>query len=348
MYFIRNLFILFILILLGDIAYSIFSCVFTRRKMMKGIRITNGQISGVDTSCADSTQLRFPLKKYTSINGELMLCFIILCIEEISKIYAFFHNRLPIGFDIYDSLVTVEKKTINEFCVIHIALLLILLWSVFIIANNLFHTPNIQFDREGCLINSKKAEESILFRAGFLLIINATFIGVMGYILYIVYHILNIDIYAPITFLILFIVIDIFAVSVMKNKKNISFVSRVLEFLPTFPTSFHRIKDKRIPEENIVSGIFKWEEIWRIEYLVINSYRIVSTASGKENLLYNHFLKIVLKDKEKNTICIPLHKSFTICQRSFFSKQHDHRIFLPLATLCKAHGVKFLCSAIRI
>ena len=185
-----------------------------------------------------------------------MLCFIILCIEEISKIYAFFHNRLPIGFDIYDSLVTVEKKTINEFCVIHIALLLILLWSVFIIANNLFHTPNIQFDREGCLINSKKEEESILFRAGFLLIINATFIGVMGYILYIVYHILNIDIYAPITFLILFIVIDIFAVSVMKNKKNISFVSRVLEFLPTFPTSFHRIKDKRIPEENIVSGSF--------------------------------------------------------------------------------------------
>lgn len=106
---------------------------------------------------------------------------------------------------------------------------------------------------------------------------------------------------------------------------------------------------KTINNVNLPAKI-EWKDITKIEHRVwvarnvdLKHPRSLKDDSIQMGHLYHQGLKIEFrKGVAKGFILLLDDSNFSMCQKLTFLKHHDHRIFLPLATLCKAQKVNFM------
>ncbi len=77
-----------------------------------------------------------------------------------------------------------------------------------------------------------------------------------------------------------------------------------------------------------------WNKIQKIEYLVSHTF-------DNDKARLQSRLIVTPQDNSSQPIEIDLNDYLSICNLLFPVNIFDHRIFVPLAALCQAHGVKF-------
>ena len=354
-------FILILVLLVGYIAYSILSRIYIRKKVLRGVSIKNGQVNGVDISHAENVELHFPLKKYSSMYGELLFLFLILSAYMIYHIIIYFFDRLALSDNADILLVKIENSSINSFCIFNILVLFLCLWLVFFTTLKQFTFTTIRVNRDGIYSNDSDASQFTILKWTTFIVINVVFIGLMGYLYYCINHILNIKNYVPILYIHFFLITDFIILYKLNKTKDIHLAGislGIFQIVGTFLGFIPYIMYFRLCDVDKNSGnkrkkslpkSLQWNEIKRIEYIVSLRYLIYAfilkdidrIKKNKGNHFYSHFLRIVLPGHKDAHYYISLDSSFNLCQRLFFSKQHDNSIFIPLAILCKAHGIQF-------
>ena len=298
------IFVLIILFVPSYIAYSIFSRVHSRKKMMKRIGVKNGRVSGVDTSCADSMRLSLPLHRFSRWIFEwLLLCLVglVICI----------HDIITSPMDDYPSVI----------------LICILFYIIYFCIELIINSPKIWFDKDGMHTKDRIPENKDFIAKDALIAI--TILIVIG-CLWGIY-------------------IKIF---LLKSFPFWLMISLALSLALSYFLYTHRNEDLTLIKKNeqplydrLENGFLlndiEWKEIERIEYKTswftrwtwrIPFYRIHNASC----------LNVKFKNKEYDL------NNYSILEYFIPLYQYDHRILVPLATLCKAHGVNFLCSGKKV
>ena len=315
MFSISNLiFILIILFVPSYIAYSIISRIHSRKKMMKGIGVKNGRVSGVDISCADSMRLCLPLYRFSRMFFELLLLcliYLVICI----------HDIITSPMDDYQS---------------NMILICCLLYFIYACITNIIYSPKIWFDKDGMHTKDRIPENKDFIAKDALIAI--TILIVIG-CLWGIY-------------------IKIF---LLKSFPFWLMISLALSLALSYFLYTHRNEDLTLIKKNeqplydrLVNGFLlndiEWKEIERIEYKTswftrwtwrIPFYRIHNASC----------LNVKFKNKEYDSISLDLEydlNNYSTLEYLIPLYQYDHRILVPLATLCKAHGVNFLCSGKKV
>ena len=315
MFSISNLiFILIILFVPSYIAYSIISRIHSRKKMMKGIGVKNGRVSGVDISCADSMRLCLPLYRFSRMFFELLLLcliYLVICI----------HDIITSPMDDYQS---------------NMILICCLLYFIYACITNIIYSPKIWFDKDGMHTKDRIPENKDFIAKDALIAI--TILIVIG-CLWGIY-------------------IKIF---LLKSFPFWLMISLALSLALSYFLYTHRNEDLTLIKKNeqplydrLENGFLlndiEWKEIERIEYKTswftrwtwrIPFYRIHNASC----------LNVKFKNKEYDSISLDLEydlNNYSILEYFIPLYQYDHRILVPLATLCKAHGVNFLYSGKKV
>ena len=311
MFSIDHLIFIFIIIFVPSyIAYSIFSRIHSQKKKMKGIGVKNGRVSGVDTSCADSMRLCLPLYRFSRMFFELLL----LCLVGL---VICIHDIITSPMDDYPSVILI--------CF----LFLIIYFCIEIIINS----PKIWFDKDGMHTKDRIPENKDFIAKDALIAI--TILIVIG-CLWGIY-------------------IKIF---LLKSFPFWLMISLALSLALSYFLYTHRREDLTLIKKNeqplydrLENGFLlndiEWKEIERIEYKTswftrwtwrIPFYRIHNASC----------LNVKFKNKEYDSISLDLLGNFSTLELLIPLYKYDHRILVPLATLCKAHGVNFLCSGKKV
>lgn len=99
----------------------------------------------------------------------------------------------------------------------------------------------------------------------------------------------------------------------------------------------HELPDVLFDREGLHMGhqnVIRWSDIREVKYLVSHSFDNDKTRLQSR-------LTVTLANKPLRPIKLSLNDYFSIRELLFPVHKFDHRIFVPLATLCQANGVKF-------
>ena len=298
------IFILIILFVPSYIAYSIFSRVHSRKKMMKGISVKNGRVSGVDTSCADSIRLNLPLHRFMRMNIEWLFIGLVgwvICFDDDPK-----------------------KMHIIPFC--------ILSYLIYFCITSIINSPRIWFDKDGMHTRDRIPENKDFIAKDALFAITILNVTICLWSIYI-------------------------KVFLLKSFPFWTLITLALSLALSYFLYTHREKDLNLIKKNeqplydrLENGFLlndiEWKEIERIEYNTV-----WHTYYGGRFPFYHinkqEYMNVKFKNKEYDSISLDLLNDFSTLEFFIPLYKYDHRILVPLATLCKAHGVNFLCSVRR-
>lgn len=304
------IFILIILFVPSYIAYSIFSRVHSQKKMMKGIGVKNGRVSGVDTSCADSIRLCLPLHRFSRMFFELLLLciiYLVICI----------HDIITSPMDDYQS---------------NMILICCLLYFIYACITNIINSPKIWFDKDGMHTKDRIPENKDFIAKDALIAFTILIVAGCLWGIYI-------------------------KIFLLKSFPFWLMISLALSLALSYFLYTHRREDLTLIKKNeqplydrLENGFLlndiEWKEIERIEYNTV-----WHTYYGGRFPFYHinkqEYMNVKFKNKEYDSISLDLNGDFSILEFFIPLYKYDHRILVPLATLCKAHGVNFLCSVRR-
>lgn len=314
MFSIDHLIFFFIILFVPSyIAYSIFSRIHSQKKKMKGIGVKNGRVSGVDISCADSMRLCLPLHRFSRMSIELLLlCLVglVICI----------HDIITSPMDDYPSVILI--------CF----LFLIIYFCIEIIINS----PKIWFDKDGMHTKDRIPENKDFIAKDALIAITILTVTYCLWGIYIQVFLLKSFPFGPLITLALSLALSYFLYT--HRREDLTLIKK----------NEQPLSDRL--ENGFLLNDIEWKEIERIEYKTTWftgwSWRIPFYHTHNASCL-----NVKFKNKEYDSISLDLEydlNNYSILEYFIPLYQYDHRILVPLATLCKAHGVKFLCSAKRI
>lgn len=193
-------------------------------------------------------------------------------------------------------------------------------WCVYGMVCGLFRQDRLRFDKEGMHISEPVIESFSKYETLCLAIITLVFVGMMGWLIYTQITQMKVEPIAPIFFIVIHLAVA--ALVLFKLKK-----SRRYLIVKSGEVNYDS-EDKKYLYNTI-----EWKEIERVEYQV------------KRNLLSNQsFLKVLFKREKYDPIYLMLNEYFRLSETSLAISRFDHRVYEPLATLCKAHGVRFLLT----
>ena len=304
------IFIFIILFVPSYIAYSIFSRVHSQKKMMKGIGVKNGRVSGVDISCADSMRLCLPLHRFLRMSIELLLlCLVglVICI----------HDIITSPMDDYQS---------------NMILICCLLYFIYACITNIIYSPKIWFDKDGMHTKDRIPENKDFIAKDALIAFTILIVAGCLWGIYI-------------------------KIFLLKSFPFWLMISLALSLTLSYFLYTHRNEDLTLIKKNeqplydrLENGFLlndiEWKEIERIEYNTV-----WHTYYGGRFPFYHinkqEYMNVKFKNKEYDSITLDLLGNFSTLELLIPLYKYDHRILVPLATLCKAHGVKFICSVWR-
>ena len=310
---IGKLIILILVLLVGYIAYGTIPRVYTRRKKMKGIRIKNGRVFGVDMSCAESTQLRLPLHRFLRRNVELLLISIIISVSLIAIILT--HSYI--------------NKVWNG-CLLFLC---VSLYGIYGCIISIVNYPKIWFDMEGIHMSERIPENKDFVAKDALIAISTLFVTICSWGIYMqVFQLKTIPAW-PLVCLVLYLAVTYFLYT--HRKENQTLVKKNDQLL------YDQL------ENGFLLNDIEWKDIERIEYNAQRhaywEYRLPIYRID-----YRWQLDVIFKEKKYDSISLALNDGLSLCENVITLYRYDHRIFLPLAILCKAHGVSFICTAKRL
>ncbi len=311
MFSIDHLIFFFIILFVPSyIAYNIFSRIHSQKKMMKGIGVKNGRVSGVDTSCADSMRLCLPLHRFSRMIFELpLLCLVglIICIHSIiaSPMDDYSSNMIPIC------------------CLFYV---------IYACLTPAINSPKIWFDKDGMHTKDRIPENKDFIAKDALIAITILIVTGCLWGIYIKIFLLKSFPFGPLITLALSLALSYF----LYTHRN--------EDLTLIKKNEQPLYDRL--ENGFLLNDIEWKEIERIEYNTVwNTYyggRFPFYHINKQE-----YMNMKFKNKEYDSISLDLNGDFSILELLIPLYKYDHRILVPLATLCKAHGVKFICSVWR-
>ncbi len=298
------IFILIILFVPSYIAYSIFSRVRSQKKMMKGIGVKNGRVSGVDISCADSMRLSLPLHRFMRMNIEWLFIGLVgwvICIDDDPK-----------------------KMHIIPFC--------ILSYLIYFCITSIINSPRIWFDKDGMHTRDRIPENKDFIAKDALFAITILNVTICLWGIYI-------------------------KVFLLKSFPFWTLITLALSLALSYFLYTHREKDLNLIKKNeqplydrLENGFLfndiEWKEIERIEYN--NTWSTYwNWRIPFYHIYYDSYLDVIFKNKEYDSISLNMFFKLSFLESLIPLYQYYHRILVPLATLCKAYGVKFLCTVKR-
>ena len=310
MFSIDHLIFIFIIIFVPSyIAYSIFSRIHSQKKKMKGIGVKNGRVSGVDISCADSMRLCLPLHRFLRMSIELLL----LCLVGL---VICIHGIITSPMDDYPSVILI--------CF----LFLIIYFCIEIIINS----PKIWFDKDGMHTKDRIPENKDFIAKDALIAITILTVTYCLWGIYIQVFLLKSFPFGPLITLALSLALSYFLYT--HRREDLTLIKKNEQPL------YDRL------ENGFLLNDIEWKEIERIEYNTVwNTYyggRFPFYHINKQE-----YMNVKFKNKEYDSISLDLLGNFSTLELLIPLYKYDHRILVPLATLCKAHGVKFICSVWR-
>ena len=311
MFSIANLIFIFIIIFVPSyIAYSIFSRVHSQKKMIKGIGVKNGRVSGVDTSCADNIRLCLPLHRFSRMFFELLLLciiYLVICI----------HDIITSPMDDYQS---------------NMILICCLLYFIYACITNIINSPKIWFDKDGMHTKDRIPENKDFIAKDALIAFTILIVACCLWGIYLQVFLLKSFPFGPIITLALSLALSYFLYT--HRNENLTLIKKNEQPL------YDRL------ENGFLFNDIDWKEIERIEYKTTRFTR----RDWRIPFYHIHnasCLNVKFKNKEYDSISLDLNGDFSILELLIPLYKYDHRILVPLATLCKAHGVKFICSVWR-
>ena len=315
MFSIDHLIFFFIILFVPSyIAYSIFSRIHSQKKMMKGIGVKNGRVSGVDISCADSMRLCLPLHRFLRMSIELLLlCLVglVICIHDIitSPMDDYSSNMIPIC------------------CLFYV---------IYACLTPAINSPKIWFDKDGMHTKDRIPENKDFIAKDALIAFTILIVACCLWGIYLQVFLLKSFPFGPIITLALSLALSYFLYT--HRNENLTLIKKNEQPL------YDRL------ENGFLFNDIDWKEIERIEYKTTRFTR----RDWRIPFYHIHnasCLNVKFKNKEYDSISLDLEydlNNYSTLEFLIPLYQYDHRILVPLATLCKAHGVNFLCSGKKV
>ncbi len=336
----------------GYVTYSI-----SRSRAIKGMRISNGMVVGTGERDSDVREFSLPLRRYTSTWHELLLIFGVLGVWMLYSIVAYL-NRMGLYFDasIYTNetlemgesmgkhfIARMEADDIASHCLIRGTVLFVSMWMVLLSAVKLFGYPRITFDDEGLHFSSRKASHLRFFSIMLLSTNTIAFIGLMLWYQQAIGNRHGSGQGLPYAFIVMFLVLGFIALHMIMKNVNLPFHSFYIA------PNDAEVKEKNVKLQNKFDSqrftnlpeTVAWKFIDGVEYRLIKRRKI----EGKRLIpkffsYYCQGLKIQFCLGVLDSVYLPIDgRNYNLCELLFFIDRHDHRIFLPLSHICKAHKV---------